>query len=81
MRLRLLAFAAAADALGARESALEVADGTTVGDLADDLVRRYPPLAPLAPALALAVGGAVVARDHVLADGDEVALLPPVSGG
>jgi len=81
MRLRLLAFAAAADALGARESTLEVAAGTTVGELADDLVRRHPPLAPLVPTLALAVGGAVVARDHLLADGDEVALLPPVSGG
>jgi len=81
MRLRVLAFAAAADALGARERALEVAAGTTAGELADDLARRHPSLAALLPALALAVGGAIVPREHVLADGDEIALLPPVSGG
>ncbi len=81
MRLRLLAFATAADALGARESAVEVPDGMTAGELADELVRRHPALAPIAPVLALAVGGAVVGRGRALADGDEVALLPPVSGG
>ena len=81
MRLRLLAFATAADALGARESSIDVPAGTTAGELSDELVRRHPALAPIAPVLALAVGGAIVRRDRALAEGDEIALLPPVSGG
>lgn len=81
MRLRLLAFASAADALGAREQELEVAPGTTAGALADELARRHAALAPLLPVLALAVGGKLAPRHRVLAEGDEVALLPPVSGG
>lgn len=81
MKIRLLAFATAADALGARETELALEPGTTVGALRAELVRRFPPLAPLAPALAVAVGGAIAPAWRSLADGDEVALLPPVSGG
>lgn len=81
MRLRLLAFATAGDALGASETSLELPDGSTVGDLRAALGRSHPAMAPLWPRLAVAVDGALVGDDAPLRDGAEVALLPPVSGG
>lgn len=81
MRLRLLAFASAADALGRDEIDLELSDGGTLDDLRAQLGRQAPGLAPLWPRLAIAVNGRVVAGKVELREGDEVALLPPVSGG
>lgn len=81
MRIRLLAFASAGDALGASEMDLEMPDGSRVADLRDRLDRDYPRLAPLWPRLAVAVDGRVVRPEAPLAEGVEVALLPPVSGG
>jgi MoaE-MoaD fusion protein len=81
MRIRLLAFASAGDALGASEIDLEMPEGSRVADLRERLDRDHPKLAPLWPRLAVAVDGRVVTPEAPLADGAEVALLPPVSGG
>lgn len=81
MKLRLLAFASAGDALGATEMDLELADGSRVSDLRARLDQNYPKIAPLWSRLAVAMDGRVVPSDEVLRDGAEVALLPPVSGG
>ena len=81
MRIRLVAFATAAEALGAAERTLDVAPGARLGDLRASLVARWPALAPRLATLALAVDGELAPDDRALADGCEVALLPPVSGG
>ncbi len=81
VRIRLLAFASAADALGGGEQECDLADGSTVGALRGHLATRHPALVPLLPRLAVAVDGEVVSDEVVLPDGAEVALLPPVSGG
>lgn len=81
MRIHLLAFASAGDALGATEMDLEMPDGSRVADLRDRLDRDHPKLAPLWPRLAVAMDGRVVKPETALEDGAEVALLPPVSGG
>ncbi len=81
MKIRLLAFATASDALGSEEREIEVDEGFTVGDLQGWLGERYPDLAPLWPKLAIAVDGEVCSRQRRLSEGCEVALLPPVSGG
>jgi molybdopterin synthase catalytic subunit/molybdopterin converting factor small subunit len=81
MRVRLLAFASAADALGAAEQAMEVPDGCTVGGLKDALADLHPELEALLPRLAVAVDGEIVGDGARLDEGVEVALLPPVSGG
>jgi MoaE-MoaD fusion protein len=81
MRIRLLAFASAGDALGSTETEIELPEGSTVADLRALLDRDHPGLAPLWPRLAVAVDGRVVKADEPLAAGSEVALLPPVSGG
>lgn len=81
MRLRILAFATAADALGAPETELDFEDGLDVRELKDELEQRYPALGELWQRLAIAIDGEVVGDEATIPDGAEVALLPPVSGG
>ncbi len=81
MRVRLLAFASASDALGSNERSIELPAGATVADLRAGLASRYPALAPLWPRLAIAVDGEIARPETPLTEGCEAALLPPVSGG
>ena len=81
MKIRVVAFASAADALGAAARELELPAGAGLAALGERLCREHPGIAPLWPRLALAVDGEVRTGETALADGCEVALLPPVSGG
>jgi molybdopterin synthase catalytic subunit len=81
MKLRVLAFATASDAVGATESEMELPAIANVADLRRVLAERFPALAALGPRLAIAVDGELGRDDTPLRAGAEVALLPPVSGG
>ena len=81
MRIRLLLFATCRDAVGGKEVELELAAGTTVGMLRKELASRYPKLKPMKDILSVAVNAEYVGDETVLKSGDEVALIPPVSGG
>jgi MoaE-MoaD fusion protein len=81
VKIRLLAFASAGDALGATEMELELAEGSRVSDLRAQLDRDHPKIVPLWTRLAVAMDGRIVSPEEALRDGAEVALLPPVSGG
>lgn len=71
-------FAGARQAVGAGR--LEIA-APTVGALVDRLLADHPALAELLPTCALWVNGDSAELDQPIADSDEVAVLPPVSGG
>lgn len=73
-------FAAAADAVGKRVLQGDWT-GLTAAQLLEQLQKEYPGLARLAPVLSIAVNREYAAADRMLADGDEVAFIPPVSGG
>lgn len=81
MIVRLRFFASLRERLKAREAERTLADGATVADLWAALCQERPDLQPLSASISFAVNREYVERDHVLADGDEVALIPPVSGG
>lgn len=81
MKVRVVAFASAAEALAGEASDVDLADAATVRTLLDELTRRRPRLGPLRTRLAVALDGELVTADALLSDGCEVALLPPVSGG
>ncbi|MEM9554119.1 MAG: molybdenum cofactor biosynthesis protein MoaE [Acidobacteriota bacterium] len=80
MKIQVLAFASVAELLGADQLDLELAPGSRLSDLRRLLADRAPQLSTRGE-LAWAVDGALVRDDPELADGVEVAILPPVSGG
>ena len=68
--------------VGAREQLLTLPrDASTVREVADAIVARHPTLGPQLATVVFTVGDEIVAADHPVGDGDEVGLLPPVSGG
>ena len=64
-----------------RQLAREIAPGATIGDLWHELAGEYPELVPYERSISSAVNADYARMTQVLAAGDEVAFLPPVSGG
>ena len=81
MTITVVAFAQAREALGAGSLRIELPDGSRVADALGALETRHPGLAALRPHLAVALDRELAHGDRALADGMELALLPPVSGG
>lgn len=77
----MLLFGAAADAAGSRRVELPADEGETLAGLWENLSERYPGLAPMRDTLAFAVNEEYAGMDHGVSPDDEVAVLPPVSGG
>ena len=80
MRAIILAFASLRDILGSRQE-IDVEPGTRLGVLVDGLVKSHPTLAPRVRHLRYAANEMLVATDYMVQDGDEIALMPPTSGG
>jgi molybdopterin converting factor subunit 1 len=81
MMIRLKMFAILRDRSGVTETEIEVADGAIVAAAIEEAGKRYPAIANLLPKAAAAVNLAYVERSAMLREGDELALIPPVSGG
>ena len=81
MRVRVRLFATQREIAGTREVGLDLGDDATVADAWDALVGRYPALAPGRDFVRFARNGAYADETTSLAEGDEVAMIPPVSGG
>jgi MoaE-MoaD fusion protein len=81
IRVRVRLFAIQRELAKTREVGLDLTDGATVEDAWRAVVARYPVLAPGRPSLRFARNGDYADADTVLEDGDEVAFIPPVSGG
>jgi molybdopterin synthase catalytic subunit len=79
VRIRL--FALQRELAGAREVPVELPAGATIETAWGALVTRYPILAPGRPSVRFARNGDYADAATALADGDEVAMIPPVSGG
>ena len=76
MRVAVRLFAGLRELAGTRATVIELPEGAIAGDVWPALELGVEP-----PGLLLAVNKSYAARDTALADGDEVALIPPVSGG
>jgi molybdopterin synthase catalytic subunit len=79
MQVRVIPFGVLKDWLGAQAATVELPQGATVAELLESLSARLP--ARTVPAIAVSVNAEYVRGNHVLREGDEVGLLPPVSGG
>jgi len=74
-------FAIIREILGLSAERRKVPEGATAGDVFTQLIRENPRLERMRPVTMLMVNKAYVTHDHELRDGDELALIPPVSGG
>ena len=81
MKIRLKMFAILKDRSGVSEIELELPEAATVADAVSLIRQRFEAIAELLPQVAAAVNLSYAERSHVLRDGDELALIPPVSGG
>ena len=81
MQVRILLFGVLKDIFQRSEELLELASGSTVSELLDHYRQIAPEKGEFFHSLALAVNQQYASPNHELQDGDEVALLPPVSGG
>ncbi len=79
--IRVLLFSVLRERLGASQIDIPLAKGCDTSDLLLNLIETYPEIRSYAPATRLAVNEEYVDRVVDLADGDEVALITPVSGG
>jgi len=81
MRCTVRLFAQQRQVAGWRRRDLDVPDGATVRDAWDRLVMDVPALAPGGGSVRFARNAEYVDDDEPLADGDELAIIPPVAGG
>jgi molybdopterin synthase catalytic subunit/molybdopterin converting factor small subunit len=81
MRIRVRLFAIQREQAGTRSLVLELADGATVEHAWAALVERFPVLAPGRPSVRFARNGEYADPGERLAEDDELACIPPVSGG
>jgi molybdopterin synthase sulfur carrier subunit len=81
MRITVRLFAMLRERFGAAELVLELPDGATVAQACDVLAARHEALARPPRGTAFAVNREYATASTALNDGDELALIPPVSGG
>jgi molybdopterin converting factor subunit 1 len=81
MQITIKLFAMLKDKAGTNEVLLDVPSGASVSRAIEALAQQYPALAGAIRNIAVAVNLTKVNEQTLLNDGDELALLPPVSGG
>ena len=81
MRVTVQLFARLRETAGESRLSLDVPAGSTVADVWSAVTARYPDLGPFTRAISCAVNEDFARVHRVIEDGDDVAFLPPVSGG
>ena len=81
MRIKVLFFGLVRDVVGLREDSLDLPNGGHLGEVFEHYAARFPRLQEMSGSIVLALNQQFSSPSAPLAEGDEVALLPPVSGG
>ncbi len=81
VRVSVVLFAGYREAVGSSSVGIELDEGATVGDIAHAMCGLFPDLPRDHSRIVVAVNEEYQHHDFQLRDGDEVALIPPVSGG
>ncbi len=81
VKIRVLFFGVLKDVTGCAETSLEVRENATLGDVFEHFGALFPRLREMERSIVLAANHEFAARDRVVREGDEIAFLPPVSGG
>lgn len=80
IRIKVVAYGIARDIIGGKEMALSLAEGISASETMSILKKQFPALDQLS-SLQLAINEEYVADIHPIKEGDELVLIPPVSGG
>jgi molybdopterin synthase sulfur carrier subunit len=80
MKCTIKAFGITREIVGNRVLEIEMPEGLTVRGLKEELMRRYPAFSGLS-SMYIAVNQQYAEDENVLGAGDEIAIIPPVSGG
>jgi len=81
VHITLKLFAVYQETLGMPEKKMQLPAGTTVGEVRDRLIQAYPQLSQWKDLTRFGLNFQFVEANTPLADGDELVLIPPVSGG
>ncbi len=81
MRIKVLFFGALKEIVGRTEESVTVEEGSSIASLYDGYAARFPAMARHSPSLLFSRNREFAERGERLREGDEVAFLPPVSGG
>jgi len=79
--LKVRLFAILKDVVGEREITITVPSGVTVSYLNNEILKKYPQLRSFSNKFVTSVNYKVTNGDTTISSSDEIALLPPVSGG
>ena len=80
MKCTIKAFGISKEIVGGKLLELDLPEGYTVGELKKELFAKYPKFSDL-KSLYIALNNEYAQEEAVLKDSDEIALIPPVSGG
>jgi len=80
MKVKILAFGIAKDIVGGQSGEMDFSEQATISEVKEALVQSYPAFEQLRK-FSIAVNEAYREDDYVISEGDELVIIPPVSGG
>lgn len=80
-KIKVKLFAILREVVGEREITITVPSGVTVSYLNNEILKKYPQLNSFSNKFVTSVNCKVTTGDTIITSSDEIALLPPVSGG
>jgi molybdopterin synthase sulfur carrier subunit len=81
MKIRVQFYAQLRDQVGLRELDVDVAEGSTIRDLLEQIYAQQPKLRPHDKSILIGAGVEFVDRNYRLSPGEEISIMPPVQGG
>ncbi len=81
MKVKLLLFASLKDIAGRRDLEMELDDGSTLQQVTEKLASLYPEIGRMQNSVRIAINQEFADESIPLNNGDEIAFLPPMSGG